>query len=149
MRKKAIWIVLLAIFVLIGFSTIKLAQKDRSWKPLSIAQGSRSSRVEIFSPPYGKNARPPDRVTVEWDGKIIFKGALPIRESGPDGMPVTFAKLQVSPGPHVLQIESNGDAAKKSFDINSGETRYFHLFGVGDRRETLLLDYGAAAPMFQ
>jgi hypothetical protein len=157
MRKRAFWTMLLAILVLGGIFAIKLVQRNRqgkplsdnrSWKPLSIMQGSRTSRVEIFSPPYGENARSPDTVTVLWDGDIIFKGALPISYSGLDGIPVVFAQFQFSPGSHVLQIESNGVVEKKAFDIDAGQTRYFHIFGIEDRRETLLKDYGTTAPMF-
>jgi hypothetical protein len=139
--------VLTAMLVLALVATGSCKERHGEWKTMEITKGSQACRVVIWSPPYGKNARPPDAVAVSWDGEQIFKGVLPTNTSGATGMPVELLEIRCAPGDHVLEIKSGSASQKQKVSPKDHETCHYRVFGVKDGQEILIEDLGNN-PMF-
>lgn len=119
-----------------------IAGCDTEWQTVVIKEGGATCQVVVYSPPYGKNARPADLMTIEWDRATLFDGILPENETSGDGMPVRLLEIHTDPGLHVLKVRSRGVSSVLEVDLRRGEMRGIRLFGTVDNQEVLIKDLG-------
>ena len=132
-----------ALLVLVSVATGGCDGCNGEWKTVSIKTGSQACRVVVYSPPYGKNACPPDTVAVLWDDDGVFRGVLPTRTSGRDGFPVELLNILCSPGDHVLEVRTETGVLSQRVGIKNGQTLYYKIFGLTkDGKETIIEDMG-------
>lgn len=132
-----------AVLALVSVATGGCDGCNSEWKTVSIKTGSQACRVVVYSPPYGKNACPPDTVAVLWDGGRVFGGLLPTRTSGPDGFPVELLNILCSPGDHILEVRTDTGVLRQNVGIKNNQTLYYKIFGLTkDGKETIIEDMG-------
>jgi len=121
------------------------------WTTLQHTDGGSNATcvITLHSPPYGKNAREPDTISVFWDGKEIFTGKLPSDDgSGPTGMPFTFAEIRTVPGKHVLMVKHVERSHTETLELKTDEQRHYYLFGGDNKGNEVLLEDLGPSPMF-
>ena len=81
-----------------------------------------------------------------WDGRCVFAGRLPVNTDGPTGMGFTLLQIHTTAGRHVLEADIKNSSMSRKIDLmlQSGEIKYFDLFGYDEDNETeiLLQDMG-------